>query len=129
MTNLCGTLNDMRSAVVPYGCYEVQVNKIHFKETKEGEPVISIWFEVLKGEFKNDIILYEKKLTRGFWIHQACELVRGMNSGLDVYFEEYEQFNRLMRDVFQNVSSNNVPYVLEYRGNDEIEEYEIRSAC
>ena len=129
MSKLCRALEPMNKRVVPYGFYNVKVDKMHLKETKEGDPVFSAWFKIIEGDFAESIIPYEKQLTHGFWIHQACELMRSLKSGLDICFQDYEQFTTLMNKVFKNICDSNMEYLLKYQGSDEIEEYEVKNAC
>lgn len=109
----------------PYGIYNVEVAKIEIQETSQGEPMLSIWFKVMDGAFENSIISYNKLLTRGFWIYEACELVRGFGTGIEISFKEFEQFSRLMNEVMQVTTEEQIKLSLYYYNEEENDKYEI----
>ena len=41
---------------VPKGTYEVKIDKMELVESKKGDPMVSIWFKILSGEYKNSLI-------------------------------------------------------------------------
>lgn len=111
---------------VPLGTYEVAVTKLELKESKKGDPMVSIWFKVLAGEYKDQIIFYNKLMTKGFWIHQNVELVRSFETGVNVDFEGFEQFHNTLGDVLNAINDQNLEYALEYTKNNKgFEEYRI----
>ena len=102
---------------VPYGTYEVKVDKMELKECgsekHKGEPMISIWFKIIAGEKKGSLIFMNQLLTQGFQIHIVNELLRSMESGVDVEFDgNYEHYNNTILDVFEACA--NLEFVLKY---------------
>ena len=63
---------------VPEGEYEVEVNQIELKASKNGDPMISIWFKIINGEYKNSILFMNQVVTQGFQIHIVNELLRSL---------------------------------------------------
>lgn len=101
---------------VPHGTYEVAIDQMELKESKKGDPMLSIWFKIVAGEFKGSIIFYNQVLTTGFGIHNAKEILRSLDSGLIVEFDSYKQFNDLIMDIFEIVNEN-LEYAIEYGKN------------
>ena len=75
-----GLANDVKEAAengggdykeVPHGDYEVAVQQMELKASKKGDPMVSIWFKILEGEFKGSIIFYNQVITQGFQVHFA----------------------------------------------------------
>jgi len=102
---------------VPYGTYEVKVDKMELKECgsekHKGEPMISIWFKIINGDKKGSLIFMNQLLTQGFQIHIVNELLRSMDTGVDVEFDgNYEHYNNTILDVFEACQS--LEFVLKY---------------
>lgn len=98
---------------VPHGTYEVEVNKMEFVESKSGKPMVTIWFKILEGTYKGSLIFYNQVITQGFQVHLANELIRSMDSGLDIEFESYRQYGTLLMDVYEEIDEK-LEFALEY---------------
>lgn len=100
---------------VPYGTYEVNVEKIELRESKKGDPMVTIWFNIIAGEFKNSKIFYNQVITQGFQIHLLNELLRSLDTGVNVEFDTYAQYNEVLMDVAEGTQA--LEYALEYGEN------------
>lgn len=111
---------------VPHGEYEVKVDKMELTASKAGDPMVSIWFKVVSdGEFKNNRIFYNQVITQGFQIHLANELLRNMETDLEIEFKTYNQYGNLLMDVFEAVDGN-MEFALKYgEGKKGFSTYEI----
>ncbi|WP_195238620.1 DUF669 domain-containing protein [Romboutsia sp. 1001285H_161024_C4] len=110
---------------VPVGTYEVEVDKLELKETKKGDPMLSCWMKVLEGEFKGSIIFYNQVLTTGYGIHNANEFLRSLDSGVEVDFENFKQYNSVLLDVYEAINGK-LAYALEYgKNNKDFNTYKI----
>lgn len=98
---------------VPHGQYEVSVNKMELVESKKGDPMVSIWFKVLSGEYKNSLIFYNQVITQGFQIHLNNQLLRSMDTGIDIEFESYSQYAQLLMDVHEAIDGS-LEFGLDY---------------
>ena len=98
---------------VPHGTYEVSVNKMELTESKKGDPMVSIWFKILNGDYKGSLIFYNQVITQGFQIHLNNQLLRSMDSGIDIEFESYSQYAQLLMDVHEAIDGN-LEFGLEY---------------
>lgn len=110
--------NKQEFAEVEPGNYEVSVKQIELKASKKGDPMLSIQFKILSaGQFKGQLIFYNQMLTTGYGIHNANEMLRSLDSGVDVEFVDFVQYNDLVGEVFDAVDSEKLEYELEYGKN------------
>lgn len=101
---------------VPFGDYEVSINKMELKKSNAGNPMVSVWFKVLVGNHKGQLIFMNQVITQGFQIHIANEFLRSLGTGLPVDFETYSQYGALIQDVFEETKK--LEYGLEYTENN-----------
>lgn len=130
MFDLTGLQKDIEDAAnnsgdfveVPDGSYEVKVSKIELGQTGEksknpGMPMMKVWFDILAGDHKGQKIFCNQMLTSGFGIHKANELLIGMESGVSVTFENFEQYADVMKQVFEAIDGKG-EYELCYGHNN-----------
>lgn len=101
---------------VPQGTYEVEVNKLELKKSKKGDPMLSIWFKILTGEYKGSIIFYNQVMSQGFGIHNANEMLRSLDSGVEIEFVNFKKYHAMLLDVLEAVEGN-LEFALEYGQN------------
>lgn len=109
---------------VPLGIYEVAVDKMELTESKKHDPMVSIWFKIINGEFKNSRIFFNQVITQGFQIHIVNELLRSMDTGIDVDFESYSQYGQLLMDVHEAVDKQ-LEFAIEYGENKGFKTFKI----
>lgn len=107
---------------VPKGDYEVKVVKLELGETGEnsknpGMPKVSVWFEVLAGDFKGQKIFMNQMLTSAFGFHKMNEFLSSLETGMAISFENFEQYNDLLTRVFNEVDGK-AEYQLSYGENN-----------
>lgn len=134
MVDIEGLKNDIREAEengglgnfeeVPHGTYEVKVEKMELKESKKGDPMVSIWFKILNGNFKNSIIFMNQVITRGFQVHIVDELLRSMDSGINIGFVSYQEYAQLLMDVHEAIDGK-LEFCLEYGENKGFNTFKI----
>lgn len=107
---------------VPHGEYEVEINKIQLKESQKGDAMLSIWFKILAGDYKGSLIFYNQVLTTGVGLHMANEMLRSLDSGIDVELESFKQYSEMLLDIFEAVNGN-LEYLLKYSQNSKNEKY------
>lgn len=98
---------------VPHGSYEVAIDKMELTASKAGDPMVSVWFKVLAGDFKGGRIFYNQVVTQGFQIHLVDKFLRSLDTGLDIEFVTYKQYGNLLMDVMEAVDGK-LEYALEY---------------
>lgn len=103
---------------VPHGVYEVSVEKMELKATKQDKkPMVSIWFNIVGDDCKGQKIFMNQVITQGFQIHIVNELLRSMIQDCpdapDVEFRSYSQYNNLLMDIHELIADS-FEYALDY---------------
>ena len=118
---------------VPHGNYEVAVEQMELKASKKGDPMVSIWFRIVSGEYKNQLLFYNQVVNQGFTIHKANEMLRKLCEEVIVgdvpviEFKTYKQYGQLIMDIFEAVADN-FEYALKYtqnKKNKDFSDFEI----
>lgn len=105
---------------VPLGQYEVKVKNMELKTSKKGDPMLMIQFKILNGEYKNSSVFFNQVINQGFQIHIANEMLRSLDTGLDIpsEFKGYASYNNLVMDVMEEIDNQKLEYALDYGEND-----------
>lgn len=98
---------------IPPGTYEVRIEKLELGESKSGKPMMVCWMEILDGEYKGQKLFYYQVIHVGFGIHKANEFLRSLESGLEVKFENFKQYNDLLMDIHEAIDEK-LEYAVEY---------------
>lgn len=114
--------NDFKE--VPHGNYEVAINKLELSESKKGDPMVKMWFKIVSGEYKGSLIFMNQVITRGFQIHIVDELLRSLETDIEIAFESYSQYSDLLAEIFDAVDGN-YEYGLKYGENKGFDTFEI----
>lgn len=110
---------------VPHNRYEVKVEKLELSLSKAGDPMVKVWFKVLTGEYKGSLIFMNQVVNQPFQIHIVNELLRSMDSGIEIEFKSYRQYAQLLLDVHEAIYGK-LEYVLDYgEGKKGFSTYEI----
>lgn len=96
---------------VPHGDYEVAITKLELGETgpnskTPGMPLAKVWFKIVAGDFKGQLIFMNQNLTSGRGIHMMNTFLESLESGIVVSFENFVQYANLMESVFKAVESD-----------------------
>ena len=102
---------------VPHGNYEVKINKMELKKSRNGDPMVSIWFKVLAGEYANCLIFMNQLVTQGIQIHIANEFLRSLDSGVDIEFKSYKQYAELIEEISKSINAQKLEYELKFEDN------------
>lgn len=109
---------------VPLGQYEVKIHKLKLTLSKTQKPMMTCWFKVLTGKFRNSIIFYNQVVDEPYKIHIANDFLRSLDSGVDVTFDGYANYANLIMDVAE--ATENLEYALDYDENNKgYKTYEI----
>ena len=99
---------------VPFGEYEVRVEKLELVESKKtGNPMVSAWFKIVAGEQQGRLIFMSQVVTKGFQLHLVNELLRDMEVETPIDFESYAQYADMLDDVYNEIKSTKT-FHLEY---------------
>lgn len=99
---------------VPVGTYEVAIEKMELKTSKNGDPMFSCWMKILAGEYKGSIIFMNQVITQGFQAHITNEFLRSLDSGDEIEFVNYSNYDKLIKKVKENIDKQKLEYGLEY---------------
>lgn len=97
---------------VPEGVYEVKIDKMELKESKKGYPMVSIWFKIQAGQYKNSLIFYNQVITQDFQIAMNEKFLQSLKPGFLVEFFSYKDYEDLIMDVAEECSGRS--YQLDY---------------
>ena len=117
--------NNKEFEKVPYGEYEVKVDKIELKATKKGDPMVSIWFTILNGKYKKCKLFMNQVITQGFQIHIVNIFLKSMGTNLNIDFIDYKQYAELLLDVAEECDVNNLEFALKYEDNKGYDRFTI----
>lgn len=99
---------------VPDGQYECKVEKIEMKEPKTGKPMLSVWFRIIAGDFKNSILFMNQTIHTGFGLHTAKKMLSDMDTGMPVDFQSFAQFAGLIDSVKEAIETQKLEYAVKY---------------
>lgn len=102
---------------VPVGDYEVKVTKLELGESKKGLPQAKVWFQILAGDFKGQLIFMNQNLTNGVSIRIMNDFLDSLESGVLVSFEDFVQYGDLLESIFEAIKGE-AEYQLSYGEND-----------
>lgn len=96
---------------VPDGQYEVAVEKMELTESKKGDPMLMIWFNIVDGEFEGQKIFYYKVMQPqndkawGYQVHQNNEMLRKLwdCNEEDVKFTSFGEYADLVLDIHEDI--------------------------
>lgn len=117
--------NNKEYEKVPYGQYEVKVDRIELKPTKKGDPMVSIWFTILAGKYKNSKLFMNQVVTKGFQLNIANNFLRSMDTGVNIEFVDYIQYADMLLDVAEACDTNNLEFALRYEDNKGYDKFTI----
>ena len=104
---------------VPHGKYEVAIEKMELKATKEKQkPMVSVWMKIVGDcEYKGSIIFMNQVITEGFQIHIVNEFLRSLVKECTkvpvVEFKSYSQYANLLMDVHEAIADS-FEYAVNY---------------
>lgn len=109
---------------VPYGTYEVSIDKMELTESKSHKPMVSIWFKILAGEYKNSRLFFNQVIEQGFQISIVKAFLKSLDTDIEIKFESYSQFAQLLLDVNEAIDGQ-LEYEVKYEDNKGFAKYTI----
>ena len=103
-------------STLPDGEYTCKLEKMELGESSKGALMIKAQFRITKGDHKKQCIFKNAALTGtkndGFMMVKANEFLESLDSGVDVTFEDWEQYNDLILDIAEAVQDDGLTYVV-----------------
>lgn len=107
---------------LPDGEYTVKLDKMELGESSKGALMIKAQFRITEGDHKKQCIFKNQVLTGtkndGFMMVKAKEFLESLDSGIDVTFEDWEQFNDLVLDIAEAVQEDGLRYLVALDTDD-----------
>lgn len=100
-------------AEVPLGDYEVKVDNMELKISKNGNPMVSIWFRIVAGDYNNNLLFMNQVINQPFQIGLANKILRALDPNKNIEFESYSQYANLIMDIFEDIDGK-FEYALKY---------------
>ena len=101
---------------LPDGEYTVKLDKMELGESSKHALMIKAQFRIIDGDYKKQCIFKNQVLTGtkndGFMMVKAKEFLESLDSGIDVTFEDWEQFNDLILDIAEAVQEDDLRYLV-----------------
>ena len=108
------------AAEVPHGEYEVKIEKMELTAAKETrKPMVSVWFKIVAGDYKNSMIFMSQVITEGFQIHIMNEFLRCLDTDVYVEFKTYKQYGNMLMDIKETLDESGDEFALDYRENNQ----------
>lgn len=107
---------------LPDGEYTVKLDKMELGESSKGALMIKAQFRITEGEHKKQCIFKNQVLTGtkndGFMMVKAKEFLESLDSGEEVVFEDWEQFNDLILDIAEAAQEDDLRYLVALDTDD-----------
>ena len=114
---------------IPEGEYRCKVEEMELKESRKGAPMCSIMFRIVAGDFKKHCLFYNRVLAGtkndGFMIKGCNDFLDSLDSGIDVEFKNWEQYNNLILDIFEAITADDLEYTVSVENDGDFVNLEI----
>lgn len=114
---------------LPDGEYKVTLDKMELTQSSKGALMIKAQFRIQAGDHKKQCIFVNRVLTGtkndGFMMIKAKEFLESLDSGIDVSFEDWEQFNDLILDIADAVKEDGLSYIAVLDTDGKYQNFEI----
>lgn len=98
---------------IPFGKYDVVLEKFDFKLSKSGNPMTVVWCRIVSGPFKNGIIFANFMMHTAFTIHKVKKFIRSLDPSSPVEFKSFTQWDIYLKGVQEELGGKAM-YVLNY---------------
>lgn len=100
---------------LPDGEYKIKLDKMELAQSQKQQLMIKAQFRIQAGDHKNQCVFVNRVLTGtkndGFMMIKAKEFLESLDSGIDVEFNDWEQFNDLILDIADAVKEDDLSYI------------------
>lgn len=97
---------------VPIGQYEVRIEHMELKESKKGKPMVSVWFQIIAGEYEGSMVFMNQVIEKPFQIHIINQFLRSLKTDVDVDFKSYSDYADVIAEVYESAGAKE--YALDY---------------
>lgn len=106
---------------VPFGTYEVKIDKMEAKMSSTNKPMISIWFKILTGDYKNSLIFYNGVYNEDWMRHRVVDFLSSIlddtdhKAEINLILKDYDikVANEFVMDIHERIDGQ-FEYLLDY---------------
>lgn len=118
---------------VPHGTYEVEVSKLECKNSKAGNPMVSIWFKILEGDYENSMIFYNGVFNEDWMRHRVVKMLSALLNdpsheaeiNLILKSGNVNEINNFCMDIHEEIEGK-FEYLLDYDSHKGYNTYKIK---
>ena len=106
---------------IPAGKYEVKVDNIEAKNSKNGNPMVSIQFRILAGKYEKSCIFYNGVFHEDWMRHRVAKMLSDLIADGDntamvnlILKGSLSEVNNFCMDVAEDISGKKLEYLLDY---------------
>lgn len=106
---------------IPAGKYEVKVDNIEAKNSKNGNPMVSIQFRILAGKFEKSCIFYNGVFHEDWMRHRVAKMLSDLIADGDntamvnlILKGSLSEVNNFCMDLAEDISDKKLEYLLDY---------------
>jgi hypothetical protein len=117
---------------IPLGKYEVKIEKMEAKLSSSKNPMISIWFKILEGDFKDSFIFYNGVFYEDWMRHRVVKMLSDILAdssheaeiNLILKDSKLDEINNFVMDIHEEVDGK-FEYLLDYGERKGFNTYKI----
>lgn len=106
---------------VPVGKYEVKVDKLECKKSKQNNLMVSIWFRIMAGKFEKSVIFYNGVFYEDWMRHRVAKFLsdllddgdRTAEINLILKSNNMQMINDFCMDIHEDIDGR-LEYLLDY---------------
>lgn len=114
---------------LPDGEYKIKLDKMELAQSQKQQLMIKAQFRIKAGNHQNKCIFVNKVMTGtkndGFMMLKAKEFLESLDSGIDVEFNDWEQFNDLILDIADAIKDDDLTYICTLTTDGKYQNFEI----
>ena len=114
---------------LPDGEYKVKLDKMELAQSQKGQLMIKAQFRIQAGDHKKQCVFVNRVLTGtkndGFMMIKAKEFLQSLDSGIEVEFTDWEQFNDLVLDIADAVKEDDLTYIIVLDTDGKYQNFEV----
>lgn len=113
---------------LPDGEYDCTLEKLELGESKSEKLMLKAQFRIEKGDHKNQCIFKNCVLTGtkndGFMLLQAKKFLESLDSGVDIAFNGWDDFDGMLGDILDAIAEDGLMYTVKVVTNKKNNDYQ-----
>lgn len=113
---------------LPDGEYDCTLEKLELGESKSEKLMLKAQFRIEKGDHKNQCIFKNCVLTGtkndGFMLLQAKKFLESLDSGVDIAFNGWDDFDGMLGDILDAIAEDSLMYTVKVVTNKKNNDYQ-----